>query len=340
MDNILEFTANPVKFYIFVDEQAKRLASLSAVVRNVQLVSVDTPTMRESMKRVQGAAERKSKIPVGKLYASEMLPDVSKLIVLDSDIVVVDDIGTLWNEFDKFAPTDIGALAVAQDGFYILHGHRQRVGKPGSGKGSSDESFKGFDLQHPGFNGGVMLQHLEHMRAHNFTQLLQQMVMNGMKTDFLGEHPIPELRLGDQSFMSEWPFVYPTLGLRTLPNAWNFQLCEGLWTAYKDAPEKLKEFTQRYNYPPPMHDKAAMPSLLHGNCGYGKSFVVAVQKNPAQFDGLLKAWSKHTRHSPFAQSLCNAVAMISGAVQKRFIASHPGLPRHGLPWLKFGLLGR
>ena len=51
---------------------------------------------------------------------------MSKLIILDSDIVVVDDIAKLWKEFDKFSPTDIGAMAVSQDGFYILHGHRTR----------------------------------------------------------------------------------------------------------------------------------------------------------------------------------------------------------------------
>ena len=48
------------------------------MLRNVRLVSVDSADMKEKMKVVQGAAERKSKIPVAKLYACEMLPEVSK----------------------------------------------------------------------------------------------------------------------------------------------------------------------------------------------------------------------------------------------------------------------
>ena len=48
------------------------------MVRGVHLVSVDTPELQAKMKVVKGAAERKSKIPVGKLYTCEMLPDVSE----------------------------------------------------------------------------------------------------------------------------------------------------------------------------------------------------------------------------------------------------------------------
>ena len=50
---------------------------------------------------VKGAAEEKSKIPVAKLFTPDLLPNVDRLILLDADIVVVNDMMDLWREFDR-----------------------------------------------------------------------------------------------------------------------------------------------------------------------------------------------------------------------------------------------
>ena len=47
------------------------------------------------------------------------------------------------------------------------------------------ESFAGFDLRHPGFNGGVQLQHLGRMRATSFTEKLDRMVQTSQHSNFV-----------------------------------------------------------------------------------------------------------------------------------------------------------
>jgi hypothetical protein len=322
MDNILRFTETTAQFYLLVDEQAKNLAVLRAVVHNVEVVKVDTPAMMERMMVVKGAAEEKSKIPVAKLFTPDLLPNVDRLILLDADIVVVNDMMELWREFDRFKTTDIAGMAPAQDGYYVLHGHRGLKGVPNGMNGVSDDSYKGFNVSHPGFNGGVMLFNLKRMRENNFTGKLEEMVRNAMATNFTGAHPIPALRLGDQSLMSEWPFEHPELGIHMIPNAWNFQLCDGLWTAYKEGPAMLEQFRVLFNFPPKFDDPSATPSLLHGNCGSGKWFITAVQKDPSEYATLLKRWCG--THNYFVRELCHECEKLTAVVESHLVRA-PGM---------------
>lgn len=317
MDNILRFTEATVQFYLLVDEQAKNLAVLRAVVHNVEVVKVDTPAMMERMKVVKGVAEDKSKIPVAKLFTPDLLPNVERLILLDADIVVLNDMYELWKEFDRFGMSDIAGMAPAQDGYYILHGHRGLKGVPNGMKGVGDDSYKGFNVTHPGFNGGVMLFNLKRMRENDFTGKLEGMVQNAIASNFTGAHPIPALRLGDQSLMSEWPFEHPELGIHIIPNAWNFQLCDGLWTAYKEGPAMLEQFRALHNFPPKFDDSTATPNLLHGNCGSGKWFITGVQKDPSQYGSLLKRWCG--THNYFVRELCHECEKLTAVVESHLV---------------------
>lgn len=312
MKQIKTLSKSTVHFHLLVDDAAKQAFAPRVQGReDVDFAMVDAPEIVQKMRVVQGAAEEKSKIPIPKLYTPLLLPEVEKLILLDSDVVFVKDVAGLWAEFEKFAPTDVAGMALAADGIYMLHGHLREHGAIGK-KGELDGSFRGFDIAHPGFNGGVMLQDLAKMREINFTGLLEEMVVRASEANYTGEHPIPIMRLGDQSLMSEWPFAYPQHGVHVVPSAWNFQLCEGMWNhrGYPEGPGLLEQFLA-------MHETGGPPpSLLHGNCGPSKRFVRTVQRDPASYTTALSDFCKATSGSHYGRHVCEVMDGLTDQVTK------------------------
>lgn len=54
-----------------------------------------------------------------KLFTHELLPHISKIIMMDSDLLVMDDISNLWEEFDHFKPGNLVGMAIDQSrGYY------------------------------------------------------------------------------------------------------------------------------------------------------------------------------------------------------------------------------
>jgi len=312
MDAILEFTTVPVEFYFIVDEQSVNLVALRSAVRGVQIIDMDMEglQLRERMKAVASVAQGDGKISIPKLYTSYLLPDVDKLIVLDSDILVVEDILKLWRQFDEFEPTDIAGMALAQDGFYELRGASHRSHEP------ADPTFQGFNKTHPGYNAGVMLQNLKLMREKKFVNLLEDMVHTSKAVNFTWPHPIPDHR-GVQSLMSEWPFVHKDLSVYTLPNAWNFQLCDGDWDKYEGGASLRVEFQQLYDFPPKDASDKFVPSLLHASCGSSKEFIRSVQKEPSSYSAMLTKWCETESQSLAGKEFCRVCDHITPLVEKR-----------------------
>ena len=101
---------------------------------------------------------RKDKLNLSVFYrcilASLLPPTVSKALYLDSDLLVLDDLGGLWN-------TDISgcALAGVPDDFVVNPAHCERLGYP---------------LADNYFNGGVLLLNLDYWREHGLEELCKR----------------------------------------------------------------------------------------------------------------------------------------------------------------------
>jgi len=117
-------------------------------------------------------------------------PDVKRVVVLDSDVVVLRPLEMLWAEFDRFSPSALLGIANEQSSLYASHA----IGK----------------------NGGVQLLHLQRMRGSTrYAQALDQYA-SGRDTRWLGY-------LGDQTLYSFMAYSHPDL-FYNLGCEWNRQL--------------------------------------------------------------------------------------------------------------------
>ena len=169
---------------------------------------------------------------------------MKRVISLDSDLFFQTDIKQLFAMFDNFKPYTIFGLAREQQPVYrhILHMYRNR--NPGTKVGEPPPYGM------TGFNSGVMLINLKHMRnSKKYNQLLDKNVVKEIanKYTFQGH-------LGDQDFYTLLNLDYPEL-FQVLPCSWNRQLC----TWWRDN-GYAEVFDLYYNCPEPIH-------VYHGNCG-------------------------------------------------------------------------
>jgi len=115
--------------------------------------------------------------------------DVQRVIVLDTDVVVLRDIGELWAEFDRFGTAMVG-IANEQSNLY----HNHAIGK----------------------NGGVQLLDLAKMRASQRYADALDLYASGSDRRYIGY-------LGDQTLYSFMAWSHADL-LYQLPCEWNRQL--------------------------------------------------------------------------------------------------------------------
>lgn len=106
------------------------------------------------------------------LLLAELLPaDVSKVLFLDPDILVLEDLGLLWQ-----TPLDGHVLAAVTD---------QAIPTCGSPRGVKNTQSLGIPRDAPYFNAGVMLIDLDHWRETNVTgRALEYLRAWDGRTDF------------------------------------------------------------------------------------------------------------------------------------------------------------
>ena len=114
-----------------------------------------------------------------KLFTHEFFHHLSKVILLDSDLLVMDDIMNLWREFDDFGPNQLVSMSVDQsDGWYY------RFQDP------TDEYYSSgwaAVTNRVGVNGGVQLHHLENVRQRNesWTRTLVELTHTGARRSLI-----------------------------------------------------------------------------------------------------------------------------------------------------------
>ena len=168
--------------------------------------------------------------------------NMSRVIILDSDLEFRSDIKGLFDMFSQFAPANIMGLAYEQQPIYrhILYKYREQH----KGTKLGDPPPDGI----PGFNSGVVLMNLQSMRrAHVYNLLLSGTSVKKMTQKYLFRS-----HLGDQDFFSLISFEHREL-FYIIPCSWNRQLCK-FWE-----PGYTEVFDAYYSCRKPVH-------VYHGNC--------------------------------------------------------------------------
>ena len=165
-----------VLFYIFVTEE-KEIATVRYMLNCVGIPESSVPVLKVFAHRSYFVHRTRPVLKISvnfvRLFLSEELPSsISKVLWLDSDIIVQRDIKELWDSYltkeSEFTVAGasrtipVGRLPGDRTGEEYPAMYQDRYGKPFKGTGAD-------------FNAGVMLINLEHMRKDD-GYLLKEMI--------------------------------------------------------------------------------------------------------------------------------------------------------------------
>lgn len=244
-----------VSYHLLVDKSPSELRQemqQRAVWRGLPIDRVHLHTVADIPRKVRDLYRRLSHSATGpgpiylyKPLLHLVLPkSISRVIVLDTDLFLFEDLLGLWREFDRFRPGELLGVAAEQCPSY------QEV-----------RSLGGL-----GFNGGVQLLALAEMRASShYADLMDAYATRGFRGKPMKPGGIGWL--GDQTLYS-WMSVNGTGGrevFHELPCGWNRQI--GTHMA------SWRGFWER-------HRCDMRCSLLHGNFASHKKFMEALKSDP------------------------------------------------------------
>jgi hypothetical protein len=190
----------------------------------------------------------------GKLFMSkpmlhQILPlEVTKVIVLDSDVALLKDLLELWRMFDDFCSHQVVGMQWEQQPVF-------EYGKHGV----------------MGLNGGVQLLDLERMRSSELYEKTLLAVLDS---------PVMASELGDQDLYTAMHMAKPEMFF-VLPCQWNLQLCD-FW--FVNRPRQLAQwvnFTAQLPGFPHQHICTEEFALIHGNCRGSKHMLWRVYNKDA-----------------------------------------------------------
>jgi xylosyl alpha-1,3-xylosyltransferase len=165
-----------------------------------------------------------------------LLPDVRRLILLDTDVVVLRDLGDLWAHFERFGEEAVVGLAEEQSHSY--------------------SSWRGIERVR-GVNGGVQLLHLDRMRHSSRYLAALDHHANGADGRWIGE-------LGDQTLYSFIAYSDPPL-VHILPCSWNRQLGPATRRGYGARNHSLHSCACSRHPCPRLDPTRKTCALLHAN---------------------------------------------------------------------------
>ncbi|XP_054015165.1 xylosyl- and glucuronyltransferase LARGE1-like isoform X1 [Hylaeus anthracinus] len=202
--SILFYRTKPLHFHLLVDEIAKR--TLTTLFR-----TWDLPHVNLTYYKAELWVPKVSWIP-NKHYSGVygllklILPDamrVDKVLVFDTDVTVLNDVGLLWRSFENFEDDQALGLTENQSHWYIKalsYGQRP------------------WPALSRGFNTGVMLMDLQQLRNRKFTTLWETVTKRVLAQ-------IPETSLADQDVINAVIKEHPSIVYR-IECTWNIQLSE------------------------------------------------------------------------------------------------------------------
>ena len=170
---------------------------------------------------------------------------MEKMIMLDIDMRVKGDITELYKKFDDLKKGEIMYITREMQPIYDLSTIVYRRTHKDSPIGMPPPKGK------PGFNTGVVLLNLKHMRNNT---LYNSYLDDPKKTSDLKNQYKFHGHLGDQDFFTLLSFEHDGM-FRYLPCQWNRQLC----TWWKTRGRNNWDWDAYHNCTPPIF-------IYHGNC--------------------------------------------------------------------------
>ncbi|XP_076012141.1 xylosyl- and glucuronyltransferase LARGE2s [Genypterus blacodes] len=204
--SILFHRRNPLHFHFITDTVANRILSSlfqSWMVPSVQVSFYDADELKSEVSWIPNK-HYSGIYGLMKLTLTKALPsDLSKVIVLDTDITFATDIAELWGIFRKFADKQVIGLVENQSDWYLGNLWKNHKPWPALGRG---------------FNTGVILLYLERLRRIGWEQMwrltAERELMSMLSTS-----------LADQDIFNAFIKQNPVL-VHQLPCFWNVQLSD------------------------------------------------------------------------------------------------------------------
>ncbi|TMS13472.1 LARGE xylosyl- and glucuronyltransferase 2, partial [Larimichthys crocea] len=236
--SVLFHRRNPLHFHFITDTVANRILSSlfqSWMVPSVQVSFYDADELKSEVSWIPNK-HYSGIYGLMKLTLTKALPsDLSKVIVLDTDITFATDIAELWGIFRKFTDKQVIGLVENQSDWYLGNLWKNHKPWPALGRG---------------FNTGVILLYLERLRRIGWEQMwrltAERELMSMLSTS-----------LADQDIFNAFIKQNPVL-VHQLPCFWNVQLSdhtrsEQCYTEVSDlklqtALEDLDEDDQCYDF--------------------------------------------------------------------------------------------
>ncbi|XP_061594885.1 xylosyl- and glucuronyltransferase LARGE2s [Cololabis saira] len=204
--SILFHRRNPLHFHFITDTVANRILSSlfqSWMVPSVQVSFYDADELKSEVSWIPNK-HYSGIYGLMKLTLTKALPsDLSKVIVLDTDITFATDIAELWGIFKKFTEKQVIGLVENQSDWYLGNLWKNHKPWPALGRG---------------FNTGVILLYLERLRRISWEQMwrltAERELMSMLSTS-----------LADQDIFNAFIKQNPVL-VHQLPCFWNVQLSD------------------------------------------------------------------------------------------------------------------
>ncbi|KAL6113688.1 large2 [Pungitius sinensis] len=204
--SVLFHRRNPLHFHFITDTVAHRILSTlfqSWMVPSVQVSFYDADELKSEVSWIPNK-HYSGIYGLMKLTLTKALPaDLSKVIVLDTDITFATDIAELWGIFRKFTDKQVIGLVENQSDWYLGNLWKNHKPWPALGRG---------------FNTGVILLYLERLRRMGWEQMwrltAERELMSMLSTS-----------LADQDIFNAFIKQNPVL-VHQLPCFWNVQLSD------------------------------------------------------------------------------------------------------------------
>lgn len=160
------FTEKKVRFTIFANEQntdhiSKTIGSWPLEVKQKHIFEFRDATYPDEYKNWTNFSRPCASL---RLFLPDLMPDADSVIYLDTDILAMTDLHSMWKEFDRFTPKQM--LGVAQE--------REVWNKESF---YNNKTFIKFPFIPPyGINAGVLLMNFTRMREFSFFKKIDLIV--------------------------------------------------------------------------------------------------------------------------------------------------------------------
>ncbi|XP_072321607.1 xylosyl- and glucuronyltransferase LARGE2s [Eucyclogobius newberryi] len=204
--SVLFHRRNPLHFHFITDSVARQILSAlfqSWMVPSVQVSFYDAETLKSEVSWIPNK-HYSGIYGLMKLTLTKALPpELSQVIVLDTDITFATDIAELWGIFRKFTDKQVIGLVENQSDWYLGNLWKNHKPWPALGRG---------------FNTGVILLYVERLRRMRWEQMwrltAERELMSMLSTS-----------LADQDIFNAFIKQNPVL-VHQLPCFWNVQLSD------------------------------------------------------------------------------------------------------------------